>query len=64
MGGCQSYGPVLGPYYSAAPNIQGAIILTTTHMKFREQSLESRVLVYLSHHNLSGLGWDPELRIT
>ena len=21
MGGCQSYGPVLGPYYNTAPNI-------------------------------------------
>ena len=36
MGGCQKYGPFLGPYYNTAPNIQGTqrgtIILTTTHM--------------------------------
>ena len=36
MGGCQNYGPFLGPYYNTAPNIwdiqTGAIILTTTHM--------------------------------
>ena len=23
MGGCQYYGPLLGPYYNTAPNIQG-----------------------------------------
>ena len=37
MGGCQNYGPFLGPYYNTAPNIygtqKGTIILTTTHMK-------------------------------
>ena len=36
MGGCQNYGPFLGPYYSTAPNIEGtqkgAIILTSTHI--------------------------------
>ena len=36
MGGCQNYGPFLGPYYNTAPNIsgtqKGTIILTTTHM--------------------------------
>ena len=36
MGGCQNYGPFLGPYSNTAPNIQGtqkgAIILTTTHI--------------------------------
>ena len=36
MGGCQSYGPSLDPYYNTAPNILGTqkwtIILTTTHM--------------------------------
>ena len=36
MGGCQNYGPFLGPYYNTAPNIWGtpkrAIILTTTHI--------------------------------
>ena len=36
MGGCQNYGPLLGPYYNTAPNIQGTqkgtIILTTTHI--------------------------------
>ena len=36
MGGCQNYGPSLGPYYNPAPSIQGTqkgtIILTTTHM--------------------------------
>ena len=35
MGGCQNYGPSLGPYYSAAPSIwgtqKGTFILTTTH---------------------------------
>ena len=35
MGGCQNYGPFLGPYYSTTPNIYGAqtgtLILTTTH---------------------------------
>ena len=37
MGGCQNYGPFLGPCYDAAPSkgIQkGTIILTTTHMIF------------------------------
>ena len=37
MGGCQNYGPFLGPYYNTAPTIYGTqketIILTTTHMK-------------------------------
>ena len=23
MGGCQNYGPFLGPYYNTAPNIKG-----------------------------------------
>ena len=36
MGGCQNYGPVLGPYYNTAPTIfgtqKGTIILTTTRM--------------------------------
>ena len=36
MGGCQNYGPFLGPYYTTAPNIQGTqkgtIILTTIHI--------------------------------
>ena len=36
MGGCQSYGPFLDPYYNTAANIQGTQkgtkILTTTHM--------------------------------
>ena len=36
MGGCQYYGPLLGPYYNTAPNIQGTqkgtLILTTIHM--------------------------------
>ena len=36
MGGCQNYGPFLGPYYNTAPNIvgcqKGTIILTTTLM--------------------------------
>ena len=35
MGGCQNYGPFLGPEYSTAPIIQGTptgtLILTTTH---------------------------------
>ena len=38
MGGCQNYGPFLGPYYSTAPNIQGTqkgtMILTTTHIRY------------------------------
>ena len=35
MGGCRNYGPVLGPYYSTAPDLifrvpqKGTIILTT-----------------------------------
>ena len=37
MGGCQNYGPFLGPYYNTAPIIwgtqKGTLILTTTHMK-------------------------------
>ena len=37
MGGCQNYGPFLGPYCNTAPNIwgtqKGAIILTTSHMR-------------------------------
>ena len=37
MGGCQNSGPVLDPYYNAAPNIwatkKGAIILTTLNPK-------------------------------
>ena len=36
MGGCQNYGPFLGPYCNTTPNIwgtqKGTIILTTTHM--------------------------------
>ena len=36
MGGCQYYGPFLGPYYTTAPNTlgtqKGAIILTATHI--------------------------------
>ena len=36
MGGCQNYGPFLGPYYNTAPIIEGiqkgTLILTTTHM--------------------------------
>ena len=35
VGGCQNYGPSLGPYYSTAPSIwgtqKGTFILTTTH---------------------------------
>ena len=38
MGGCQNYGPFLGPDYNTAPDIwgtqKGAIILTTTHVEF------------------------------
>ena len=38
MGGCQDYGPLLGPLYSTAPNTQGTqkrtIVLTDTHMGF------------------------------
>ena len=37
LGGCQNYGPFLGPYYNTAPIIQGTpkgtIILTTTHLR-------------------------------
>ena len=37
MGGCQNYGPFLGPYYNTAPIIlgtqQGTLILTTTHIE-------------------------------
>ena len=36
MGGCQNYGPFLGPYYNTAPYIsgtqKGTIILTPTHI--------------------------------
>ena len=36
MGGCQNYGPFLGPYYKTAPIIsgtqKGTLILTTTHI--------------------------------
>ena len=36
MGGCQTYGPFLDPYYNTAPNIlgtqKGTIILTSTQM--------------------------------
>ena len=36
LGGCQNYGPFLGPYYNTAPNIwgtqKGTIILTTTQL--------------------------------
>ena len=36
VGGCQNYGPFLGPYYNTAPIIygtqKGTLILTTTHM--------------------------------
>ena len=39
MGGYQTYGPFLDPYYNTAPNIwgtrKGTIILTTTHMYSR-----------------------------
>ena len=35
MGGCQNYGPFLGPWYNTAPRVwgtqKGTIILTTTH---------------------------------
>ena len=38
IGGCQNYGPFLGPYYSMAPNIsgtqEGTIILTTTQIRW------------------------------
>ena len=40
MGGCQNYGPFLGPRDNTAPNIQGTqkgtIILTTTHMELKK----------------------------
>ena len=43
IGGCQNYGPFLGPYYNTAPNIQGTqkgiIILTTTHINARSKLL-------------------------
>ena len=43
MGGCQNYGPFLDPYYNTAPNIsgtqKGTIILTTTHIRFRDLTL-------------------------
>ena len=36
MGGCQNYGPFLGPYYNTAPMNQGTqkgtLILTSTHI--------------------------------
>ena len=36
MGGCQNYGPFLGPYYNTASNMQGTqkgtMFLTTTQM--------------------------------
>ena len=38
MGGCQNYGPCLGPYYNMAPSTlgtqKGAIILMTTHIPY------------------------------
>ena len=44
MGGCQNYGPFLGPYYNTAPNIygtqKGTIILTTTHINCSLNSLK------------------------
>ena len=41
IGGCQNYGPFLGPYYNTAPIIsgKGAIILTTTHIGTRRGML-------------------------
>ena len=39
MGGCQNYGPFLGPWYNTAPSLygtqNGTLILTTTHVKTR-----------------------------
>ena len=32
MGGCQNYGPFLDPYDNTTPNIEGTIILATTHI--------------------------------
>ena len=38
MGGCQNYGPFLGPYYNTAPIFRvpqkGTLIWTTTHMHY------------------------------
>ena len=58
MGGCQNYGPFLGPYYNTAPNIQGTqketIILTTTHIRFSEYGIGA--CKELEHPDLVGLG--------
>ena len=43
LGGCQNYGPLLAPFYSTAPNIQGTqkgtIVLTTTLFIFHMPAL-------------------------
>ena len=48
MGGCQNYGPFLGPYYNTAPIIQGTpkgtSILTTTHIMIQAKFLNQGVL--------------------
>ena len=53
MGGCQNYGPFLGPHYNTAPNTQGTkkgtTILTTTYvglgvLRFRVWDCGIRVL--------------------
>ena len=52
MGDSQNYGPLLGPYYSTAPNIQGTqkgtIILITTHMFLSTFSLPPPLALSLS----------------
>ena len=42
LGGCQNYGPFLGPKSNTAPIIwgtqKGTIILTTTHLALRQDA--------------------------
>ena len=62
MGGCQNYGPFLGPQYSRAPSISGTqkktIVLTTTHIVLflfgASQPLESRCGASLVGHPRAG----------
>ena len=53
MGGCQNYGPFLGPYYNTAPIIQGTqngtLILTTTHMRSSPKLASGKERIHFLH---------------
>ena len=68
MGGCQNYGPFLGPYYNTAPIIigtqKGTIILTISHMVVPHPIFRVPTFLFsdpncFAGYSKQGVGYDP-----